>query len=111
MPMKYVVFYESADDVAGKAPAHFAEHVARYQTYIERGELLMIGAFADAQNEGSMGVFTTQEAAEEFVRGDPFVLNGVVKSWRIVPWNEVSPRMAALSRWSAAAERLCRPSR
>jgi uncharacterized protein YciI len=87
--MKYVVTYESADNVAEKAPAHFAAHVARYQPYAERGELLMIGTFADPQKDGSMAIFTTREAAEEFVNGDPFVQHGVVRSWRIREWNEV----------------------
>jgi uncharacterized protein YciI len=86
--MKYVVTYESADNVAERAPAHFPAHVARYQPYLERGELIMIGTFADPQRDGSMAIFTTREAAEDFVTGDPFVLNGVVKSWRILEWNE-----------------------
>jgi uncharacterized protein YciI len=86
--MKYVVFYESADDLAAKAPAHFAAHAARYQEFVERGELLMIGPFANPQEEGSMAVFTTRAAAEDFVAGDPFVLHGVVRSWCIREWNE-----------------------
>ena len=48
----------------------------------------MIGPFANAQEDGSIGIFTTREAAEEFVRGDPFVLNGVVRNWTIREWNE-----------------------
>jgi len=28
------------------------------------------------------------ESAEEFVRGDPFVLNGVVRNWTIREWRE-----------------------
>src|SRR5207244_9068208 len=82
--MKYVVTYESADNVAEKAPKHFAAHVARYKHYVERGELIMIGTFADPQKDGSMAIFTTREAAEDFVKGDPFVLNGAAKSWRIL---------------------------
>ena len=35
-----------------------------------------------------MAIFNTREAAEEFVKGDPFVLNGVVRSWQIRDWNE-----------------------
>ena len=35
-----------------------------------------------------MGIFTARAAAEEFVRGDPFVLNGVVRKWIIRDWNE-----------------------
>lgn len=87
--MKYVVFYESSDDVAAKAPQHFAAHRAHWAGFVDRGDLVMIGTFENAQDDGSMAVFRTREAAEAFVEADPFVLNGVVKSWRIVGWNEV----------------------
>jgi uncharacterized protein len=86
--VKYVLFYESADDVASKAPAHFPAHSARLEEFHADGRLLMVGTFADPQEQGSMAIFTTREAAEEFVKGDPFVLNGVVKGWKIWEWNE-----------------------
>ena len=86
--MKAVVFYESAPDVVARAPVHMAEHRARWVEFGRRGELLMIGPFANAQEEGAMGIFTTRQAAEEFVRGDPFVLNGVVRNWYIRDWRE-----------------------
>jgi len=85
---KYVLFYESADDVASKAPAHFPAHVARWKEFQGQGTLLMIGSFANAQEEGSMAIFTTREAAEAFAEGDPFVLNGVVRRWSVREWNE-----------------------
>jgi uncharacterized protein YciI len=87
--MKYVLFYESADDVRAKAPLHFPAHRARYEQFHARGDLLMLGTFADPQREGSMAVFRTRQAAEEFAGGDPFVLNGVVRSWQVREWNEV----------------------
>ena len=87
--MKYVLFYESADDVLSKAPAHFAAHSARADDFHARGTLLMLGTFANPQDEGAMAIFTTRDAAEEFVEGDPFVVNGVVRSWHIREWNEV----------------------
>ena len=86
--MKVVLFYESAEDVATKAPPHFAAHCARWKEFADRGELLMVGPFANAQEDGSMAIFTTRESAEEFVRGDPFVLNGVVRNWTIREWRE-----------------------
>ncbi len=86
---KYVLFYESAEDVARKAPAYFPAHKARLDEFHGRGVLQMVGTFGDPQNEGSMGVFTTREAVEEFVAEDPFVLNGVVKAWYIREWNEI----------------------
>ena len=87
--MKYVLFYESADDVIAKAQPHLPDHGARIQEFAERGVLQMVGTFGDPQTEGSMSIFTTREAAEEFVAGDPFVRNGVVKRWEIREWNEV----------------------
>jgi len=56
--------------------------------FADRGELLMIGPFDNAQEDGAMGIFTTRQAAEEFVGGDPFVLHGVVRNWTIREWNE-----------------------
>ena len=40
---KYVVFYESAPDVATNAPPHLTAHIAHWQEFQNRGELLMIG--------------------------------------------------------------------
>jgi uncharacterized protein YciI len=86
--MKYVLFYESADDVATNAPPRFPAHWTRCQQFHARGDLLMVGTFGDPQTQGSMAVFRTREAAEEFASGDPFVLEGVVRSWEIRDWNE-----------------------
>jgi uncharacterized protein YciI len=85
--VKYVLFYESADDVASKAPDHFPAHSARLDEFRERGTLLMVGAFGNPQEEGSMAIFSTREAAEEFVSGDPFVLNGVIRNWYVREWD------------------------
>ncbi len=87
--MKYVVLYTSAPDVATNAPPHLPAHRARVDEFHARGELLLVGTFADPQAEGSMSVFRTREAAQEFVDGDPFVRNGIVASYEIREWNEV----------------------
>lgn len=89
MTPKYVLFYESADDVASKAPAFFPAHKVRLDEFHARGSLLMVGTFGNPQDEGSMAVFATRDAAEEFVKDDPFVLGGVVRAWRIQEWNEI----------------------
>jgi uncharacterized protein len=84
----FVLLYESADDVAAKAPPVFPAHKARLDQFYARGELLMVGTFGDPQAEGSMAIFRTRAGAQEFAAGDPFVLQGVVKSWQIRQWNE-----------------------
>jgi uncharacterized protein YciI len=54
--VKAVLFYESADDVASRAPAHFPAHNERLDKFHARGDLLMVGTFANPQDEGSMAV-------------------------------------------------------
>jgi uncharacterized protein len=85
--VKYVLSYEPAEGVREKAPPHVPAHSARIKEFHALGTLLMIGVFEDPE-EGAMGVFTTREAADEFARGDAFVLNGVVRDWRVLAWNE-----------------------
>lgn len=88
MSTKYVVLYESSDDVLEKAPVHYAEHSAFADRFHEAGTLELIGPFGDPQAQGSMAIFTTREAAEEFVAGDPFVRNEVVRRTEIREWQE-----------------------
>jgi uncharacterized protein YciI len=85
----HVMLYEAADDVAAKAPAHFPAHRERIREFHARGALLMVGTFGDPQREGSMAIFATRAAAEEFASGDPFVLNGVVRRWELRRWDEI----------------------
>jgi uncharacterized protein YciI len=87
--MKYVVLYESADDVANKAPAYFPAHKSRLDEFHARGELLMVGTFGDPQTEGSMTIFASRQGAEDFIKEDPFVLGGVIRAWRILEWDEI----------------------
>jgi hypothetical protein len=86
VPVKYVLFYESGDDVATLAPLHFPAHRARWEEFAANGRLVAIGPFTDGT--GAMGVFATRAAAEEFAKDDPFVVNGVIRGWSIREWNE-----------------------
>ena len=87
---RYVLFYESADDVMSKAPAVYPAHLARLQDFKARGELLMVGTFANPQADGSMAIFNSRQGAEDFAAEDPFVLQGVVRSWTVKEWLESS---------------------
>jgi uncharacterized protein len=86
--VKYVLFYEPADDFLPKARRYGAAHRARLAQFHTRGLLLLAGPLLDPRDGSAMGVFTSHQAAEEFIRGDPFVLHGVVSSWRVRPWDE-----------------------
>jgi uncharacterized protein YciI len=93
--MKYVLLYESADDVASRAPEHFPAHRQRIDEFHRRGDILMVGTFADPQKQGSMAIFPTRESAEEFVAGDPFVKHGVVRRYELREWREILTSSAA----------------
>ena len=86
--MRYVLFYDVAEDSRSRAQLHFAEHRARWIEFQARGTLLLIGPFTEPVPGGAMAVFTTREAAEEFARSDPFVRHGVVRAWHIREWDE-----------------------
>ncbi|MFL5750923.1 MAG: YciI family protein [Chloroflexota bacterium] len=80
--------YGSLDEVRRDAPDDLAAHVARSKEWHQEGRLLMAGAFLDRPEEpvSTMAVFSSPRDAEEYVAGDPFVVNGMVSGWHIRPW-------------------------
>ena len=84
--MKIVSFYEIAPDAVSKLKEYYPAHRARLDEFHSRGVLLAAGPLGNPP-ESAMGIFTTREAAEEFIQGDPFVVNGLVSTWRLVEWN------------------------
>lgn len=86
--MKILMFYETAPEGLAKARQHLAAHRARLDEFHKRGVLLMAGPYGNPP-VGALGVFTTREAADEFVKDDPFVVNGVVSRVQLHEWNEV----------------------
>jgi uncharacterized protein YciI len=86
--MKFVMFYESDLEKLPLARVHYLAHRARLEEFHARGTLLMAGPFTDPK-DGAIGIFTSRQAADEFIQGDPFVLNGVVRKSVVLEWNEV----------------------
>jgi len=83
--MKTVVIGESSGASMETIMAVYPRHKALVDTFIERGEVIGIGPFAD---RGNMAIFKTREAAEAFVKQDPFILEGLVKSFVIRDWSD-----------------------
>ena len=84
--MKIVTFYEMAPDAPSRVMELFPAHRARLDEFHARGVLLAAGPLGNPP-ESAMAIFTSHEAAEEFIQGDPFVIEGIVSSWRCVDWN------------------------
>lgn len=64
--------------------AVYPRHKAVVDEFVARGEVIGIGPFAD--RGGSLGIFRSREAAEQFVKQDPFILEGLIKSYDIREW-------------------------
>jgi uncharacterized protein YciI len=89
--MKYLSIYEIVANGMEILRANFPAHRARIEEFHARGTLLASGPIVDEAGVPSgtaYGVFTTREAAEDFVAGDPFVIHGAVARWRIENWND-----------------------
>ncbi len=83
--MKAVVIGESSGATMEAIMAVYPRHKLVVEKFIERGEVIGIGPFTD---RGNMGIFKTRAAAEQFVKEDPFVLEGLVKSFAIRYWGD-----------------------
>ena len=83
--MKAVVIGESSGASMETIMAVYPRHKTVVDTFVARGVVLGIGPFTDG---GNMAVFKTRADAEAFSREDPFILEGVVKSFVIKDWRE-----------------------
>lgn len=83
--MKAVVIGESSGASMETIMSVYPRHKAVVDKFIELGEVIGIGPFAD---RGNMAIFKSRAAAEQFVTEDPFILEGLVKSFSIRDWND-----------------------
>ncbi|WP_210481476.1 YciI family protein [Naasia sp. SYSU D00948] len=83
--MYYVCFYTVADP--SRIPEVYPLHSAFVDEFAEGGGIAMIGTFGDPLAEGSMCVFRSQEAAEDFLSRDPFVTQGVASPSPLRQWD------------------------
>jgi uncharacterized protein YciI len=85
----HVLFYEYGENIAERRGPHRPGHLGLIQAYHADGRLTEAGAYGDPV-KGGLLVFTTPEAAEAFVKEDPYVANGLVESWSVEPWTVVT---------------------
>ncbi|HUJ33472.1 MAG TPA: YciI-like protein [Candidatus Acidoferrum sp.] len=88
--MHYILFYDVVNDFIAKRAEFRALHLAHAREAHERGELVLAGALAEPA-DGAVIVFRAgdPQAAERFARSDPYVVNGLVTSWRVRKWTTV----------------------
>lgn len=83
--MKAVVIGEPSGATMDSIMSVYPRHKVVVDKYIAKGEVIGIGPFGD---RGNMAIFRTRAAAEQFVTEDPFILEGIVKSFVIRDWND-----------------------
>lgn len=88
--MYFALFYDVVPNYIERRQPYRAEHLAYASRANASGGLVMAGAFANPA-DGGLFVFRadSKAAAEEFARKDPYVLNGLVTSWRVREWTVV----------------------
>ncbi len=88
--MYFALLYTVVDDYLERRGEFRAEHLGLASSARERGELVMAGAFAEPA-DGALLVFRADDvsAVEAFAASDPYVVNGLVKEYRIRPWTVV----------------------
>lgn len=84
--MKAIVIGRTAGAGVEEIMAVYPRHKAVVDAFVARGEIIGIGPFAD--RSGNLAIFRSRKAAEEFVRQDPFILEGLVVSYDIQEWGD-----------------------
>ena len=85
----FALTYEVVDDFVNRRTPYRPQHLQLAREAHERGELLLAGALGEPA--GALLVFKAADrsAAENFAHADPYVTNGLVKSWAVRPWTVV----------------------
>ena len=87
MSVHWLLLYDVVDDYLERRPAFRAAHLAHAAAAHERGELLFAGALAEPPDGAVLGFLADgPDVAEAFARDDPYVVNGLIKSWRVRRW-------------------------
>lgn len=99
--MEFVVHYTVRGEYS-QIQQTYPRHRAYLDDFAASGELLQLGTFADPLSQGAMGIFTTRQAAERFIAGDPFVTEGLAEPSEILEWNPLDFRARAAETAAAA---------
>lgn len=88
--MHYLLFYDAVDGYEERRKPFRAAHLKHARDAVARGELVLGGGLANPI-DGSVLLFrgASAEAAEAFAKSDPYVLNGLIKAWRVREWTTV----------------------
>ena len=86
----FLLFYELSPDYLERRGEFRGAHLGLARDAVARGELVLGGALIEPADQ-SVLLFRGEgpEAAEAFAAADPYVANGLVRSWRVRQWMTV----------------------
>ncbi len=88
--MHFLLIYDLAPDYFERRGAFRVQHLALAWEAHARGELVLGGALAEPADAAVLFFQgDSPRAAEAFAEGDPYVVNGLVRSWRVRAWTTV----------------------
>jgi uncharacterized protein YciI len=89
IPVHYLLMYDVVPDyVTRRAPLRSA-HIGLARAAAARGELVLGGALNPPEGVVLLFRGDSPAAAEAFAKADPYVVNGIVTSWRVKEWTTV----------------------
>ncbi len=85
-----LLLYEYVDDLLARRAPYREEHLAALRAEHAAGRVVLAGAFGEPP-VGAALVFTgvDVEHVDAFARADPYVRAGLVRAWRMEPYNVV----------------------
>jgi uncharacterized protein len=91
----FILFYELAPDYIDRRPLFRDQHLKHAWDAVSRGELIVGGALADPVDRAVL-LFSGKhpEIAVKFAEADPYVREGLVRSWTVRPWTTVVGALA-----------------
>jgi hypothetical protein len=90
MVKHYLLKYDTAADYLLRRAEFRSAHLALAWQAVERGELLLGGAVGEPAGS-AMLLFRcdSEDTPAAFAKADPYVINGLVTSWHVEPWQTV----------------------
>ncbi len=92
----YLLIYDLADDYLARRGEFRGVHLKMAWEAHERGELMLGGALGEPVDRAIL-MFKggSPKVAEDFAKSDPYVANGLVRTWSVRPWMTVVGDLAA----------------
>jgi uncharacterized protein len=86
----FALIYDVVESFGDRRTPYRPVHLEQVREAHARGEIVIAGALGDPPS-GALLVFRADspDIARAFAEADPYVRNGLVTNWRVVPWNVV----------------------